>query len=244
MPVECDRAAGIQGAGPGSGLLRGLEQLRNKEKAMHSRRQFVAVAAGIERRGPCRRMIAPDFTPMAAAAEKAGSSSDGTWLTYAVNVEMTWGKLPFLDRLRKVKEAGFSHYEFWPWRNKDHRCNCRLEPRARADDLRSFRRRRSRVSATGSPIPTRPAASEFEEEIRIGGRRRQETRRQEALRGGRRGDARATRATNKPRPSSPRSRPGPRSSSPRASRSSSSRSTCWSIIPASSSCTRRTPPRS
>ena len=32
---------------------------------------------------------------------------------------MTWGNLPFLDRLRKVKEAGFTHYEFWPWRNKD-----------------------------------------------------------------------------------------------------------------------------
>jgi len=40
-------------------------------------------------------------------------------LTYAVNVEMTWTKLQFLDRLRKVKEAGFSHYEFWPWRGKD-----------------------------------------------------------------------------------------------------------------------------
>ena len=65
----------------------------------------------------------------AAAAALAGarpgrarddaSPGDGTWLTYAVNAEMTWGNLPFLDRLRKVKEAGFSHYEFWPWRGKD-----------------------------------------------------------------------------------------------------------------------------
>ena len=52
-------------------------------------------------------------------ADEAPNPSDGTWLTYAVNVEMTWGNLPFLDRLRKVKEAGFSHYEFWPWRGKD-----------------------------------------------------------------------------------------------------------------------------
>ena len=47
------------------------------------------------------------------------SKADGTWLTYAVNVEMFWTRLPFLDRLRKVKESGFTHYEFWPWRNKD-----------------------------------------------------------------------------------------------------------------------------
>jgi hydroxypyruvate isomerase len=47
------------------------------------------------------------------------ASPDGTWLTYAVNVEMFWGTLPFLERLKKVKEAGFTHYEFWPWRNKD-----------------------------------------------------------------------------------------------------------------------------
>ena len=63
----------------------------------------------------------------AMAAVNLGTSADATftqpveptWLTYAVNVEMTWGNLPFPDRLRKVKEAGFTHYEFWPWRNKD-----------------------------------------------------------------------------------------------------------------------------
>ncbi len=44
---------------------------------------------------------------------------DQTWLTYAVNVEMFWTKLPFLERLKKVSEAGFSHYEFWPFKTKD-----------------------------------------------------------------------------------------------------------------------------
>ena len=43
---------------------------------------------------------------------------------------MTWGNLPFLDRLRKVKEAGFTHYEFWPWRNKDIDGDRRFESRA------------------------------------------------------------------------------------------------------------------
>jgi hydroxypyruvate isomerase len=53
------------------------------------------------------------------AADEVRQDSDNTWLTYAVNVEMTWAKLPFLDRLRKVAALGFSHYEFWPWRPKD-----------------------------------------------------------------------------------------------------------------------------
>jgi hydroxypyruvate isomerase len=57
----------------------------------------------------------------AALADQPATAADRdkTWLTYAVNVEMFWKNLPFLDRLRKVAEAGFSHYEFWPWRNKD-----------------------------------------------------------------------------------------------------------------------------
>jgi hydroxypyruvate isomerase len=42
-----------------------------------------------------------------------------TLFPYAVNVEMFWSGLPFVERLHKVKEAGFTHYEFWPWRNKD-----------------------------------------------------------------------------------------------------------------------------
>jgi hydroxypyruvate isomerase len=75
---------------------------------MSHRREFLATAAAATL-VPVRRLQA-DETPEA---------SDKTWLTYAVNVEMTWNKLPFLDRLRKVKESGFSHYEFWPWRPKD-----------------------------------------------------------------------------------------------------------------------------
>jgi hydroxypyruvate isomerase len=85
---------------------------------MPSRRQFLAIAAGASA-GAVATLYQPGSSPVAAAPEQARSSGDGTWLTYAVNVEMTWPKLPFLERLLKVKEAGFSHYEFWPWRNKD-----------------------------------------------------------------------------------------------------------------------------
>src|SRR4051794_38282152 len=85
-----------------------------KETFMLSRRNFLA-AAGVTA-GAATSAIASMPIPLAAAPDQAESPHDGTWLTYAVNVEMTWPDLPFLDRLRKVKEAGFSHYEFWPWR--------------------------------------------------------------------------------------------------------------------------------
>lgn len=38
---------------------------------------------------------------------------------FAVNVEMWWRKLPFLDRVRKSAELGFPAIEFWPWQGKD-----------------------------------------------------------------------------------------------------------------------------
>ena len=38
---------------------------------------------------------------------------------FAVNVEMWWTKLPFVDRLRAAASYGFPAVEFWPWRSKD-----------------------------------------------------------------------------------------------------------------------------
>jgi hydroxypyruvate isomerase len=38
---------------------------------------------------------------------------------FAVNCEMWWGKLPFLDRLRQAAELGFPAVEFWPHQGKD-----------------------------------------------------------------------------------------------------------------------------
>jgi hydroxypyruvate isomerase len=85
---------------------------------MPSRRHFLNVAAGAGA-SAATSFLAPRSRAHAAALEPAQSSPDGTWLTYAVNIEMTWTKLPYPERIRKVKEAGFSHYEFWPWRGKD-----------------------------------------------------------------------------------------------------------------------------
>ena len=143
---------------------------------------------------------------------------------------MTWGNLPFLDRLKKVKEAGFTHYEFWPWGNKDIDAIVALN---RELGLTPVQFSASPVKGFGhgitSPDPAR--RDEFEEEF---ARRslwpRSWASRRFAWWPAKR--QRATRVKSKPRPSSPPSRPEPRSSSPRESRSSSSRSTFWSIIPA------------
>ena len=38
---------------------------------------------------------------------------------FAVNVEMWFRSLPFLDRIRASADLGFPAVEFWPWRGKD-----------------------------------------------------------------------------------------------------------------------------
>jgi hydroxypyruvate isomerase len=38
---------------------------------------------------------------------------------FAVNVEMWWTKLPFLDRIKQAAAYGFPAVEFWPWQGKD-----------------------------------------------------------------------------------------------------------------------------
>lgn len=77
---------------------------------MPNRRHFLTTGAG------AAALLA---TTRRTRADEVPNPDDKTWLTYAVNVEMIWNDLPFLERLKKVKEAGFSHYEFWPWQGKD-----------------------------------------------------------------------------------------------------------------------------
>ncbi|VTS01894.1 hydroxypyruvate isomerase family protein [Tuwongella immobilis] len=38
---------------------------------------------------------------------------------FAVNVEMWWTKLPFIQRIEAAAKMGFSAIELWPWRGKD-----------------------------------------------------------------------------------------------------------------------------
>ncbi len=38
---------------------------------------------------------------------------------YAVNIEMWWRRMPFVDRIHAAADAGFTKIEFWPWQGKD-----------------------------------------------------------------------------------------------------------------------------
>jgi len=126
------------------------------------RRNFLLATAGA---GTATAVLSTRSSAITARPPDPGSSGDGTWLTYAVNVEMTWNRLPFLDRIRKVKEAGFSHYEFWPWRGKDIDAILKLNQdlglttaQFSASPVKGFRH------GITNPDPARLA--EFEEEIR------------------------------------------------------------------------------
>jgi hydroxypyruvate isomerase len=128
---------------------------------MHSRRGFLGAVAGA---GAAMTGLAAGSSSLVTAPEVVRSQK-GTWLTYAVNVEMTWGKLPFVDRLRKVKEAGFTHYEFWPWRDKDIDAIVALNGEL---GLAAVQFSASPVKGFGHGItnPDLARRAEFEEEIR------------------------------------------------------------------------------
>jgi hydroxypyruvate isomerase len=67
-----------------------------------------------------RQFLAVSGLGLASLASGWGRSEiDSTWLTYAPDVELFWARLPFLERLQKLSEAGFSRYEFGRWKTKD-----------------------------------------------------------------------------------------------------------------------------
>src|SRR5262245_45165896 len=55
------------------------------------------------------------------AADDASTKSLGKTphTLFAVNLEMWWTDLPFLQRVEKAIEFGFPAVEFWPYQNKD-----------------------------------------------------------------------------------------------------------------------------
>jgi hydroxypyruvate isomerase len=76
-----------------------------------SRRTFLgtsAAAAGV---------LALDSHAMSAGEGRLVGQTPNT--KFAVNVEMWFNRLPFLDRLRASAKLGFPAVEFWPWEGKD-----------------------------------------------------------------------------------------------------------------------------
>src|SRR5437868_3910038 len=54
-----------------------------------------------------------------AADEDLKSIGKTPHTKFAVNIEMWWKKLPFLERIQKTADLGFPAVEFWPFENKD-----------------------------------------------------------------------------------------------------------------------------
>src|SRR5689334_10534701 len=76
-----------------------------------SRRNFLAAGATLG--------AASLVATSSSAAEDLGSIGKTPHSKFAVNVEMWWRKLPFLDRIRKAAELGFPAVEIWPYEGKD-----------------------------------------------------------------------------------------------------------------------------
>jgi len=53
------------------------------------------------------------------AAADPSSIGRSSRTKFAINVEMWFGRMPFLDRIKRAAALGFPAVEFWPWRNKD-----------------------------------------------------------------------------------------------------------------------------
>jgi hydroxypyruvate isomerase len=96
-------------------LLRNLILNAESMRMSLSRRSFVAASAAAVASAP---FVAPDSR---AAEEAAAPALPGKTKNtrFAVNCEMWWGKLPFLERLKKAAELGFPAVEFWPHQGKD-----------------------------------------------------------------------------------------------------------------------------
>jgi hydroxypyruvate isomerase len=79
------------------------------------RRTFLGAAtAAVGGLGVATADVAAGVASSAAAPVMAGART-----RFAVNVEMWWRSLPFLDRLERAASLGFPAIEFWDWRTKD-----------------------------------------------------------------------------------------------------------------------------
>ncbi len=59
------------------------------------------------------------MTATAGGAEDTGRLGKTPHTKFAVNIEMWWTKLDFMDRIRAAASFGYPAFEFWPWRKRD-----------------------------------------------------------------------------------------------------------------------------
>lgn len=74
------------------------------------------LGSGLALLGPATPLSAQDPD---TDAENRASIGRTPHTRFAVNVEMWWRGLPFLERIARAAELGFPAVEFWPWKGKD-----------------------------------------------------------------------------------------------------------------------------
>jgi hydroxypyruvate isomerase len=84
-----------------------------------SRRSFLGASAAGAAATTIPASLRADEKKPATQAVDIGSLGKTKNTKFAVNVQMWWSKLPFLDRIRKSAELGFPAVEIWPYQDKD-----------------------------------------------------------------------------------------------------------------------------
>jgi len=85
------------------------------------RRSFFGAAALTSAAGLAWAQQPASAQPATAQPATVGSSLPGRTphTKFAVNVEMWFNRIPFLERLERTAALGFPAFEFWPYENKD-----------------------------------------------------------------------------------------------------------------------------
>jgi hydroxypyruvate isomerase len=84
------------------------------------RRTFLRSTAASTAALSSAALLAPRSTRAAEPASQDTSTLGHTPHTkFAVNLEMWWHKLPFIERMKMSASYGYPAVEFWPWRGKD-----------------------------------------------------------------------------------------------------------------------------
>ena len=103
------------------------------------RQALAALAAGALPAAALAAQAGPARAPERAAPDPRIPERPGRTARtrFAVNVEMWWSSLPFLERVARAADLGFPAIEFWTWRDKDVAALARL-CRERGIDVAQF----------------------------------------------------------------------------------------------------------
>ena len=84
-----------------------------------TRRTLLPSAAALSGGAAWRALAGESPAPASAPAADLRSLMRTPHTRFVANLELWWGKLPFLQRFQAAAALGFPAVEFWPWQGKD-----------------------------------------------------------------------------------------------------------------------------